>query len=229
MKTRYAVFALCFLALGAVMVPQTMACPICPVEDGDWIKVYAGPDAGRYGTGGNFIVENISQTVDKFLTYCLEGNEYIDFSVPYKVSLATAADGGGFSGGSPDPLDSRTAYLYSNAYFGNLAGLSGITGLALNKAMQEVVWFIEGELPAGTIYDDLSANAKSLFKLADSNAVNGELYGVKVMNLVDSRGVKKQSLLTVCCECPAVPEPSTLAIWGMLGVCGMMVARRRRK
>jgi hypothetical protein len=65
MKTRCAVFALCFLALGAIMIPQVMACPICPVENGQQISITSGIANGQFDGGGSFYVQNETDKTHK--------------------------------------------------------------------------------------------------------------------------------------------------------------------
>lgn len=216
------------LILGLVaMSPQVVSASL--VSTGDTIKVADGPGAG---SGGSFEIENVTTISgpDLFRTFCVELNEYLSFGTPYYVTLASDAIFGGVgvaavgppaSAGSNgslnayDPLSPLTAWLYSNAVGGTLAGYTDSSASA-NDALQEVIWYIENETTAA-----LSSLAATFYTAA-TTAAPTSIGNVRVMNLWTSSATagtpdgKVQSLLVI------VPEAATIAIWSVLGLIGVM-------
>jgi hypothetical protein len=82
-------------------------------------------DKGAYQSGnGGPIKATIFQTITNaagtesispsiLQTFCLEKDEYIAWGGKHYAQLNTAAVNGGLGGPSPDPLDPRTAWLYT--------------------------------------------------------------------------------------------------------------------
>jgi len=138
---------------------------------------------GSLGTlgGGAFTVE--SPDSDPFLTFCLERDEYISYNTTYYAKLALAADDGGAGGLSPDPLDSRTAFLYSQF----LDGTGYFTSLNTDviNGLQLAIWRTEEEVDSS--YNVLGTPtqrnlAETYYNWATTQA-DGSLYGVQVMQL----------------------------------------------
>lgn len=149
-----------------------------------------------------------------FQSFCLELNEGISMGTPYTYSIDTAAVAGGYGGGSPDPLDAKTAYLYYSFITGTLADFS-IANVADVDGLQYAIWYIENEinaLPVGkaTTYYDAAVAAGWT-----------DINGVRVFNLYDGQ-INKQSLLIY------VPEPLSLILFG-LGLLGLGITRRIKK
>ncbi len=190
------------------------------VSSGDHIKVFPGVGTS-YGGGGPFRIDNLTTGQNSVLnTFCLERDEFLSFNTKYVAQLSTSADKGGRNTDSGDPLDTRTAYLFSHYFHNTLGGLMGANSWS-TADLQEVFWFLEDEfIGEGHV---LTTNAQGLLNLATANN-NGSLYDVRVMNLYGLGGEHKQSLLTA-----GVPEPATLVMWGVFGACGLMYVRRRRK
>lgn len=154
-----------------------------------------------------------------FETFCLEIPENFTPGTVYNVTIDTFADGGGNGGqvGPVDPLDERTAYLYSLFLSGGLVGYDYSNGLGQRQAnagaLQNAIWYLENEV--GSLD---SAEALSYFN--QSLAGIGQGLGlVRVANLTDNSGGKHQSMLIT------IPAPGALA--GVL-VAGVAAARRRR-
>jgi hypothetical protein len=194
-------------------------------------------DSYGYGNGGEFLavssglpftpISLISRAPGQFETFCVEKNEYISFGATYYADVSIAATSGGVSGGNPDPLDPLTAYLYQQFVTGSLAdytygaGDGGIARSASADALQQVIWYIEGEDSKTWIDGDQTLMDK-YYQNALLNAGAG-IGDVRILNLWGDSGLstapaQDQLVLT--------PEPAvvTLAALGL----GLMCWNRRR-
>ncbi len=157
----------------------------------------------------------------RYLTFCVELNETLSNNSTYDVAFNTAAVNGGVGGGSPDPLDAKTAYLYTNFMNGTLSSLESTftyNNFASGVALQDAIWFIEQEITSLTN----GSNADKLFQLATAQVDNGSWTGignVRVLNLT-SGSTNRQDLLVI------IPLPSSAGL-GMVGL-GLVAIRRRR-
>jgi len=202
-----------------------------PLNAGDFITLSNAP-----GTeGGEFnaqIVGSLPGT--DFVTFCLELNEGTGFyGDPLWVkTITTAARNGGIGGGNPDPLDPKTAYLYTQFARGTLAGYdytnsNGPQGRADSaNSLQHVIWYIEQEIAAipGT-------DTQALIWYNQAVAANWQNTGtVEVLNIyrysshTQQFTIPGQDLLYM-----PIPEPETYAM--LLAGLGLMgfVARRRKQ
>ena len=171
--------------------------------------------------GGEFRVYDWNSKEELFRSFCLETNEYLSFGKEFVVAgISEAAYNGGVGGGSPDPLDPRTAYLYHNFYWGTLSGYDYGSGRnASANALQYAIWFFEDELPGQTVDNQFTRDAIG----AVANGSWSGLGDVRVINLTDVNGNLKQDQLTVA----PVPEPATLLLLGS-GVIGLFAFGKRR-
>ncbi len=179
------------------------------------------------GVGGEFTATPLSGNVgltglagdlsaDSFQTFCMEYNEHFRPGNIFTVVLNTGAVGGGDPSGF-DPLDPRTAYLYTLFRTGALGIYNyGGTRESTARALQRAIWFIEDE----------EGGANNAFVALANAAVapGGDWYGrglgnVRVMNLYNENGTRAQDQLTL------IPAPGALAL---LGLAGLGAARRRR-
>jgi hypothetical protein len=187
------------------------------------IRLTVGP--GQYtgtGGGGEFKVLSYTDGEDLppfgplandpggvFQTFCLESNENIAFSTTYAWTLDTVVVKGGFGGGSPDPLDARTAYLYTKFWDGTLAGYVYAQGpgrAASATSLQLAMWKIEDELQSAELAAyNADAQAQAFFAAADAAVAGGAwsgLHDVRVLNLTDmSSGADVQSVLVRAVGC----------------------------
>jgi hypothetical protein len=223
------------------------------VSVGDKIKFADGNGASP---GGAFVLTDWGQTgaaaLGSFESFCLEKNEYMDYGGPaynvgpvFKVdSISTEAKKGGVGGsiggpGNPhDPLDIKTAFLYTKYIEGqaflnaNVSGWSGASLVDKGTAMQTAIWSIEQEIAAPgalTLAGKLVSYANT-FAAGSSWTESGR---VKVLNLSwfsgggnsYPEGTFAQDQLYL----QPIPEPETYAM--MLAGLGLMgfVARRRKQ
>lgn len=216
--------ALAGLAVAACVSFSPLALANVPVVTaGNTVRFADGPGASP-GGAFNLTVYNGTTAVGSFLSFCLEKNEYINFTSPYKVaSISLEARNGGKGGAvnGADPLDYRTAWLYTQ-YMENPNALgtswNNLTAIAKGTAMQQAIWVIEQEQASTT-----NAAANALITLA-GGANWGDTGRVRVLNMVTAAGGRAQDQLYIM----PVPEPETYAMFlAGLGLMGM-IARRRR-
>ena len=94
-------------------------------------NLYGQPSLGIYGAG------------QSFPTFCLEKQEYFNPGHTYWVEISTVALKGGQA--VSDPLDSRSAFLYTQYMAGNAAFGNAAT-------MQNAIHYIEGEIATSNSY-----------------------------------------------------------------------------
>jgi hypothetical protein len=165
--------------------------------------------------GGEFYMTlyDNGNPVDTFITFCLQKTQYIDFTTTFTVQVSTATD----DTPAPDPLESQTAWLYSMARAGTLAGYDHSQAAA--HALQKSIWYFEGEVSANP---DLEVgNNYDFVALANAAVANGYsgIGNVRVANMFFPDGTKAQDQLML------VPEPSTIALFGL----GAVFTGLRRK
>ena len=199
------------------------------INSGDQIKITGS--AGSLG-GGAFSVAGLgSASGTNFLTFCLEINEFISYNTPYYVNIAMSAESGGAGGDDPDPLDSRTAYLYAN-YLNHSLGDFDNSQFDIN-ALQMAIWLIEEEVNAvGGLYrraDNNTIVGNSLLATRANHFVSltagaSGFYGIAVMQLWQNNngtGNKQDQLI------PGVPEDISTFFAVLVGVSLLGVARRQ--
>lgn len=200
------------------------------VSVGGTIRLNNGPGAGP---GGEFIATVLSGGSGTFETFCLERNEYFSYGETLRVNnISSAASNGGVNHGpggtsTSDPLDARTAYLYTQFRAGTLSNYDyGNATLRPGDAdaLQNAIWFLENEITS------VSGQAQTWISEATSAVNSGSWSGlgqVQVLNLF--RGANFATHAQDQLYITPVPEPETyMMLLAGLGLMGF-VARRRQK
>jgi hypothetical protein len=195
---------------------------------GDYIRFF--DHEGTTG-GGEFGVAVLPDAnTEVFRTFCMQLDEDQDFDpAGFKVvDISDRVQGNG----PDDPLDARTAYLYTKFHNGTLSSYDYTPGsaghVASANALQMAFWAIEGEIGS------VSGQALTWINEAAAAISGGSWSGignVRVLSLEWTDGHNKhlgegdaaQDVLTI------VPEPASFAVWGLLGVTCLAAGWKRRK
>lgn len=176
---------------------------------------------------------NPTRMTTSFQTFCLEKDELIG-PLPHMIeqtivnwdgtnSYAVAGGISGQTGPEGDPIDIKTAYLYSQFATGQLSNYDYPTAGTMPgddrdtdaQALQNAIWYIEGEIGIGDAPGvALSGKALAWYNEALANAVQKD-YGVRALNLYDNSTLTaRQDMLYY------VPVPGAV----ILGILGLSVA-----
>lgn len=171
----------------------------------------ATPITGFLGLTG--LASDVS--TDSFESFCVEVSENFSPGSTYLAVINTGAVAGSEPGGF-DPLDERTAFLYTLFRAGTLPGFdySPAGRQASTGDLQAAIWYLEGE--------SNGAN-NSFVALADAAVSSGDwsgIHDVRVLNIYDGDGVFHQDQLTL------IPVPGAgLA----MSLAGLAASGRRRR
>jgi hypothetical protein len=186
-------------------------------------------DSGEFG-----LAKLPDADTELFRTFSMQRDEFMDFhkhgfevvGISNKVQQQN------------DTLDWRTAYLYTQFRNGSLSGYDYGAGRDSSaNELQEAIWAIEGEV---YVADGQALNWINLASEAIQDGLWSGTGAVKILNLTwaTARGDHEQGqgatdVLFLDAEGPpnneVVPEPSSLAVWSLLGFAGAAFAWRRRR
>ena len=188
--------------------------------------------------GGEFTLKNVGSSAlgavgvgETWRTFCIEYPEHVSIGATYNAYVNTGAVRGGNAGQTApayDPLDARTAYLYTKFWHGTLSNYNHDTYSATN--LQVAIWKLENELDdgAGTTFTKINYNnydqAKAWVAEATQAVNSGNWSGlgnVRAVNLFDRYGRHKQDQLIL------VPAPGSFLL-ATLGISAVGYLRRRR-
>lgn len=195
------------------------------------------PGLYQAGLGGEFIATVESEGIpgysigDTFISFCLEKNECFTYGTTYHVVVNDKTVRGGYSGGSPDPLDARTAWLYNEFVDGTLKGYDfDDTGYGREnsaEALQKAIWYLEGE----TSYLSHFSLERYFVKLANKSDwyQKGYIGDIRVLNMYENENLTghAQDQIVRIGGNPVVPAPGAISLAG-LGVAAVGWLRKRK-
>jgi hypothetical protein len=174
----------------------------------------------------------------KFRSFCTEVNEYVSNDRNYYVTIDEKAWDGGKTGGPGDPLSAESAYLYTLWLDGSVGEKVFTYDTANTNALQNAIWYSEGEKSLSAI-GGASSDAKKLYDYAVDAVTQGgdtdswynrhenTIGDIRVLNLwkySNHTGYAQDQLVRI------VPVPAAFVL-GMLGmgVAGIRLRKSARR
>jgi hypothetical protein len=179
---------ICALLSCALLTGSTLATPTIIVTR---TSGYYSGNAGEYTLAPDAAFAALTGQLGPFQSFCVEATEFVTPGSTYDVQIGTEALAGGANDGPAgpgggDPLDARTAYLYSNFQAGALSGYDYTPGAGRAnsaRALQDVIWYLEDE--AAQTWSP--GSLQDAFYTAAQNAVDSGRWtdwgNVRVLNL----------------------------------------------
>jgi hypothetical protein len=133
-------------------------------------------------------VVGLTGSASSFQTFCIEYNEHFNWNGSYQYGVSGGAIRGGTT--STDLISVGTAWLYSQFAEGTLANYFGVNRNANAGALQNAIWYLEGEIStisAGNIYYNAAVAQFGSFAAlsADASGNTAAYYGVYALNMGD--------------------------------------------
>ncbi len=224
--------------MGSVAVADTVTL----VEPNAWGTGSAGGPFEVDATSLSFTPRHLGVhgvAANSWLTFCVERNEYLSKGGVYDVVVNTAAVGGGLAGGNPDPIDARTAFLYTHFLAGDLNTLlvNRFGGSAINfdyqntnggtdeagAAIQNAIWKLEQEITTSYGNATLAGQLLTLANEAVSTNAWSGIGNVRVLNMTSNNGATQNQDVLVM-----VPAPAS-AVGGAVLLAGLAATGLKRK
>lgn len=243
------------LLLGAASPASADPIPVGQVRIDALRSQFTIPGGGNY-RAGEFVV-NASQlsfspsgtgkygaAAHQYVSFCVELTELIQLNKWYKAELNTESRSGN---GTTRPLQSETAYLYTQFINGTLDGYahfdsnaSASDKVASARALQELIWYFQDRTNFEARYGAnafdiggyfLGSGAHKLLARQWYEEVNAAIDGdqwsgigkVRIINIWEN-ALGRQDTLTM------IPLPAPVWLAGVgLGLAGLIVIRNRRR
>lgn len=221
-------------AVASLVLTTSATADTVNVQDG----LYQAPPGGEFQmtpvtgfAGVTGLAGDVSATT--FQTFCVERNEFISGigaagGATVSFSIASHAVGGGYGGGSPDPISPQTAYLYTQFRLKTLSNYNYVGDrLSSATALQVAIWILEDEY--GGLGGAAPVNAQANAWITEANSAVAGAWGntigdVRVLNLVQN-SVNAQSMLTII----PLPPAAWAGLVTMAALAGGARARRKRE
>lgn len=171
------------------------------------------------------VTSGIIGAANSFQTFCVEMQESTANPVDVVISTSGSSGSQAVKGGElvADPLDARTAYLYTKFATGTLTPYdytnTGVGRATSAADLQNAIWFIEDEGGANNAYVTLANDAITVGGTTDEWVGMG-IGGVRVLNIYDAGTYGTSSPVLQQDQLYLVPLPGAV----LLGIFGLSVA-----